>query len=78
MVIVGRARAELARAQAEAAAIDAAARARLEIAQNLPALAAAVGQRFGEVKITQIGGPGSALSGIAESVAAILNLARDA
>ena len=49
------------------------AQARVLLAQNLPALAAAVGERIGEVKITQFGG--EALSPVTAAVERILKLA---
>ncbi|MEM6731421.1 MAG: hypothetical protein AAF658_07680, partial [Myxococcota bacterium] len=53
------------------------AQAELVRAENLPELAAAVGQRFGEVKITQLGQvDGSPFGGIAQAVAAVLDLAK--
>ena len=82
-VTLGRARAEVALAEAEAESAMTAARARLTTAERLPELAAAVGARFGEVKVTQIGGTGGAGSdgggfgAIAQAVAGVLALARD-
>jgi len=46
------------------------------LAENLPALAASVGQRFGEVKVTQIGG--DAFGTVARAVGSLLDLARNA
>lgn len=80
-VTLGRGRAEVALAEAEAESAAAAARARLVTAERLPDLAAAVGARFGEIKVTQIGGAGGSDAGgfgaIAQAVAGILTLARD-
>jgi len=74
---VGRAEAEVARARAQAEAESATARARLTVAHKLPELAAAVGARFGEVNITQIGAGDSPFASIAQAVASLLTLARD-
>jgi hypothetical protein len=52
------------------------ARARLTVAHKLPELAAAVGARFGEVNITQIGPGDSPFASIAHAVASLLALAR--
>ncbi len=75
---VGRAEAEVARARAQAEAESAAARARLTVAHKLPELAAAVGARFGEVNVTQIGAGDSPFGTIAQAVASLVALARDA
>lgn len=72
----GRAAAEVALAQAHAEREQAEARARVLTAEKLPALASAVGQRFGEVKIVQMGGEGNAFSSIAQAVASVLELAK--
>ena len=74
---VGRAEAEVARARAQAEAESAAARARLTVAHKLPELAAAVGARYGEINITQIGSGDSPFSSITQAVASLLTLARD-
>jgi hypothetical protein len=47
-------------------------------AENLPKLAAAVGQKFGEVKITQFGATESPFGSIAQAVASVLDLAKSA
>lgn len=60
--------AELRRAEAQA---------RVLTAQNLPALAGAVGARFGEVKVTQFGGEQNPFASIAQAVAAVVELARE-
>jgi len=73
--VEGRSSAEVALAQAHAQREQAEAEARVLTAQNLPALAAAVGQRFGEVKIVQMG-EGNAFSSIAQAVSSVLELAR--
>ena len=62
---------EIARAERE----QAEALARVKTAENLPELAAAVGQRFGEVKVTHIG-DGNPFGSIAQAVAAVVELAR--
>lgn len=74
--VEGRAAAEVALAQAHAEREQSEARARVLTAEKLPALAAAVGQRFGEVKIVQMGGEGNAFSSIAQAVASVIELAR--
>jgi flotillin len=76
-VLEGKGRAEIALDAARAEREQAEARARVLTATNLPQLAAAVGQRFGEVKITQIG-DGSPFGSIAQAVAAVVELARSA
>lgn len=58
--VEGAANAEIALAMAVAQARRAEAEARIEIAKNLPALAAAIGSRIGEVKIAQYGAAGDA------------------
>jgi regulator of protease activity HflC (stomatin/prohibitin superfamily) len=75
----GRARAEVALLAAGAERESAEADARRITAQNLPALAAAVGQRFESVRVTHIGGdPGAAFGSIAQAVQSVLTLAKDA
>ncbi|MEM6533915.1 MAG: SPFH domain-containing protein [Myxococcota bacterium] len=65
------------RAQAEVEAMRAHGEAEVLRAEKLPELAAAVGQRFGEVKITQIGQTdGSPFATIAQAVAAVAELAK--
>lgn len=75
---VGRGDAEVKLAAARAEAETAAAQARLVIAHRLPELAGAVGARFGEVNVTQIGGGEGAFGSIGQAVAGILELARRA
>ena len=70
----GLARAEVRLAEAQAQAVVAEAEARVELCRQLPALAGAVGARFGEVNVTQIGGGPSPYSGIVEAVAAVVSL----
>ena len=74
---VGRAEAEVALARARAEAESATARARLTVAHKLPELAAAVGSRFGEIKVTQIGAGDSPFGSVAQAVASLVALARD-
>jgi len=77
--LVGRGEAEVALARARAEVEAAAARARVVTAERLPELAGAVGARFGEVKVTHIGGGGDgAFGSIAQAVAGVLELARRA
>jgi flotillin len=71
-----RAEVELVRARAEKEL--AAAKARVITAERLPDLASAVGQRFGEVKVTQIGGDGRPFASITDAVMSVLELARSA
>ncbi|MBK7580450.1 MAG: hypothetical protein IPI67_09620 [Myxococcales bacterium] len=73
-----RTRAEGALAQARAERESAEAKARIITAENLPKLAAAVGQKFGEVKITQFGGAENAFGSIAQAVQSVVNLAKSA
>ena len=46
------------------------------IARELPALAAAVGERIGEVKVVQIGGDGNAFGSIAQAIRSVVELAK--
>ncbi len=77
-LVEGRARSEveLAAARAERERLEG--RARLAIAEQLPALAAAVGERIGEVKVVQIGGDGNAFGSIAQAVRSVVELAKGA
>ncbi len=74
-LLEGKGSAEVALEAAHAERERAEAQARITTAENLPQLAAAVGQKFGEVKITQIG-EGTPFGGIAQAVAAVVELAR--
>jgi len=85
---VRRIEADAARAEGEAAvavewqraqieAERATAQARIIQAQKLPELAAAIGQRIGEVRIAQYGGEGNPFGSITQAVAAVLDLVRD-
>ena len=74
---VGRYRGEVAMIQAKAEAESASAQARLVTAHKLPELAAAVGARFGEVKVTQIGSGGdSPFGSIAQAITSVLEMAK--
>ena len=76
-LLEGRARSEVQMALAKVEREQAEARAKLRTAERLPELAAAVGQRFGEVKVTHIGSDGqSPFGSIAQAVASVLELAR--
>jgi hypothetical protein len=75
LLVEGKGKAEIALESARAERERAEARARVVTAENLPSLAAAVGERFGEVKITHIG-EGSPFGQIAQAVAAVVELAR--
>lgn len=68
--------AEVALAATAAELRSASAKARIITAQQLPELAGAVGGRFGEVKITQLGGD-NPFGTIAQAVASVLELVRD-
>jgi hypothetical protein len=72
----GRVDAEVALAMAEAEARRAEAVARVEIAKNMPALAAAIGSRIGEVKIAQYGGSENPFAALLGGLTAILDMAR--
>ncbi len=74
-LIEGKGRAEVALESARAERERAEARARIATAEKLPELAAAVGQRIGEVKVTHIG-DGSPFGTIAQAVASVVELAR--
>jgi uncharacterized membrane protein YqiK len=74
----GLAEAEVALRNAEAERLRAEANARRELARQLPALAAAVGQRIGEVRVTQIGAAENPFSQVAGALAAVVDLARRA
>ena len=56
--------------------IRAEADARRLIAQHLPGLAAAVGQRFGEVKVVQMG-EGNPFGSVAQAIASVLTLVKE-
>jgi hypothetical protein len=76
---IDRRAAEVALAAAQAEQLRAEAQACVLRAQQLPQLAAAVGQKFGEVKITQIGASEqSPFGAVAQAVAAVLELAKQA
>ncbi len=77
VVEMGLARAELAAREAKNEEVRAAARARVALVERLPELAGAVGERFGEVRVTQIGGDGQPFGNIAQAVASVLELARE-
>ena len=72
----GLARAEVDLEQARVERERAEAKARVLVAERLPDLAAAVGQRFGEVKVTQIGG-GDAFGQVAQAVTSVLAAAKE-
>lgn len=74
-LLEGRSSAEVALVHARAQREAAEAQARVLIAEKLPELATAVGQRFGEVKLVQIGGD-SSFASIAQAVSSIIDLAR--
>ncbi len=76
VALEGRTSAETALAQAKVERERAEAQAHVLTAENLPKLAAAVGQRFGEVKVVQMGGDGNPFGSIAQAVAAVVELAR--
>ncbi len=72
-----RQRSEVAMAQAMADKESAIAKARVISAEKLPELASAIGGKFGEVSVTQIGGGENAFSSIAQAVGSVLKLARE-
>lgn len=75
----GQAAADTAMLKAKVEREQAEARARVAMAERLPELAGAVGQRFGEVKVTQIGdGAASPFASIAQAVASVVELAKSA
>jgi hypothetical protein len=77
--VQGSADVEIAAKKAEVHATVAASDARVALAKNLPALAGAVGQKFGEVKVTTIGGDGQNPFGqVAQAVAAVVDLVKAA
>ena len=73
----GEAQAAVAWQQARIESERTASRAKLVQAEKLPELAAAVGQRIGEVRIAQYGG-GNPFASITQAVGAVLELVRDA
>jgi len=75
-VVEARGESEAALALARVERERAEARARVLTAENLPKLAAAVGQKFGEVKITQFGGAENAFGSIAQAIASVVDLAK--
>ena len=74
----GQTRAEVALAAARAEREMLEGKARYAIAERLPDLAAAVGERVGEVKVVQIGGGDTAFGSIAQAVRAVVELAKSA
>lgn len=74
----GRARAVVALEHAEAAVRQADADARIELARQLPLLAAALGERMGEVNITHVGGDANPFSQLTAGLMAIVDVAKRA
>jgi flotillin len=74
----GRARAAVEMELALSAQKKADADARLIVAQKLPELAEVMGKKIGEVRITQLDGDGNPFAHLAQSVTAVLDLARKA
>jgi flotillin len=73
----GAAATEVARQKAEVEQLLAAAHARRVTAENMPHLAAAVGQRIGEVKVTQIGSGGDNPYGsLLEAIGGVVDMVR--
>jgi len=64
----------LKRGEAEVQAIVDESRARVRLSDQLPALAAAVGQKIGEVRITQVGSDVSPFAFVADAVGAVTSL----
>jgi hypothetical protein len=76
-LLEGRGQSEVQMALAKVEREQCEAQARLRTAERLPDLAAAVGQRFGEVKVTHISSDGqSPFGSIAQAVASVVELAR--
>ena len=73
----GEAEAAVAWQEARVEAERAVSQARLIQAQKLPELAAAVGQRIGEVRIAQYGGDANPFASITQAVGAVLDLVRE-
>jgi len=63
------------RGEAEVQAIVDESRARVRTAEQLPVLAAAVGQKIGEVRVTQIGEGASPFGFVADAVSSVIGLA---
>jgi hypothetical protein len=76
MLLEGQRRAEAEKELAQAQAIRSEAEAQLKVAERLPDLAAAVGQRFGEVKVVQVGGEGNPFGQVADALGSVLKLVR--
>jgi len=76
--VIGNLQAEESLARAKAAMEHAQAKSRVLIAEKLPELASAVGSRFGEVKVTSFGGDNNPFGSIAQAVASVLELAKEA
>jgi uncharacterized membrane protein YqiK len=74
----GLATAEVELQRAEASVRSASAQAQVLTAQQLPALAAAVGQRIGEMKIAHYGGDGQPFMPLVGAVESLIDLARHA
>jgi regulator of protease activity HflC (stomatin/prohibitin superfamily) len=77
LLVEAKGQAEGAMAEALAERELAEARARVLTAENLPKLAAAVGQKFGEVKVTHIGNGESPFGSVAQAIASVVELARN-
>ena len=70
---------EVLRARAEISLTEAAAKAQILMAEKLPELASAVGQKFGEIKLTQFGGAdGLNVAPAVKAVGELLALAKTA
>lgn len=76
-LVVGRADAEVALAAAQVERVRAEAHARVVLAEQLPQVAAAVGGKFGEIKLTQIGGESAGFGAIAQAVMSLVDAVSD-
>ena len=72
----GRVHAEITMLDAQAQLVASDAQAKVLTAQKLPELAAAIGQRIGEVRITQMGGEGNPFSQLTQGVSAVLAMVK--
>ncbi len=72
----GKAQAEVALAEAEAQARRAQAESQVKMAENLPALASALGNKLGNVQVTHYGIDGNAFESITDALHAVVGLAR--
>lgn len=74
----GKVHAEIMLLNAQAELVASESKARVLTAQKLPELAAAIGQRIGEVRITQMGGEGNPFAQLTQGVTAVLDMVKNA